>query len=186
MNGQLLQRWSMRNAAAQPQVIDPNKFKAALRMQPSAVCIICAQHDGVRSGMTATAVCSLTADPPMLLVCVNRNASSHDKIQGSGRFSVNLLSREDLTVARRFSGGDPVSRFEVGTWVELASGSLALETALVTFDCSLTDERQVATHSIFIGLVEDLIVRPMRSPLIYLDGQYVEHYKHLIQYIDLI
>ena len=147
-------------------------FKNGMRRLSGAVSIITTLNEGVPSGMTATAVCSLTADPPMLLVCVNKVATSHGPIKRSGRFTVNVLSADDIVVAQRFCVGDMDARFRVGEWARLSSGGLALCTALVTFDCVLMNGIPIETHSIFIGRVEEVVIRPERSPLVYINGQY--------------
>jgi len=151
-----------------------SEFKNGMRRLSGAVNIITTLNDGVPAGMTATAVCSLTADPPMLLVCVNKVATSHDPIKRSGRFTVNVLSADDIAVAQRFSTGDMDTRFKIGDWSRLASGGLTLCTALVTFDCALMDSIPIETHSIFIGRVEEVVIRPERSPLVYINGQYAQ------------
>lgn len=153
-------------------LITPVDFKNGMRHLCGAVAIITTENQAVRAGMTATAVCSLTADPPMLLVCVNKAATSHQPILISGRFCVNVLSADDVEVARRFSFGDMDSRFQIGAWTRLRRGGLALDSALVTFDCSVVGNIPVETHSIFLARVEDVIIRAKRSPLIYVDGQY--------------
>lgn len=153
-------------------MVTPTDFKNGMRHLASAVTVIATQCDGERAGMTATAISSLTADPAMLLVCINKSATSHQPICRSGRFSVNVLSADDLAVARRFSIGDMTSRFQVGRWAALRSGCIVLESALVSFACVLRQTIPVETHSIFIGQVEEVIVRPERSPLVYVDGQY--------------
>lgn len=153
-------------------MVTPAEFKCGMRHLASAVTIIATQCDGACAGMTATAVTSLTADPSMLLVCINQSATSHQPICRSGRFSINVLSMDDLAVAQRFATGDMTSRFQVGRWTALRSGGLALESALVTFDCILRQSIPVETHSIFIGQITEVIVRPERAPLVYVDGRY--------------
>lgn len=150
----------------------PAHFKSGMRYFSGAVSIITTHCEGVPAGMTATAVSSLTADPPMLLACINQGATSHQPIRSSGRFTVNVLSADDVAIARRFSIGDMGSRFQIGSWSRLPTGGLALESALVTFDCRLAQHIPIETHSIFIGRVEDVIVRTNRPPLVYIDGQY--------------
>lgn len=152
----------------------PTHFKSGMRYLSGAVSIITTQCEGAPAGMTATAVCSLTADPPMLLVCINKGATSHQPIRSSGRFTVNVLSADDVAIAKRFSIGDMDSRFQIGEWIQLPSGGLALGSALVTFDCRLAENIPIQTHSIFLGRVEEVIVRPNRSPLVYIDGQYAQ------------
>jgi flavin reductase (DIM6/NTAB) family NADH-FMN oxidoreductase RutF len=153
-------------------MMSPSEFKQGMRYLAGAVSIITTRIEGRRAGMTATAVCSLTAEPPMLLICVNKGATSHDPIRRTGRFTVNCLSSSDLAIARRFCVGDMDTRFQVGDWVELPSGGVALKSAVTAFDCRLTQDVEVSTHSIFLGMVEQVIVSPNRTPLVYVNGQY--------------
>ena len=79
-------------------------FRSAMRRLASTVTIITASHGCSRHGMTATAVTSLTASPPSLLVCINQSASIHDPIVKSGRFCVNLLACDHDHLVPVFSG----------------------------------------------------------------------------------
>ena len=152
--------------------VTPAQFKQGMRHLTGAVSIITTRIDGKPAGMTATAVCSLTADPPMLLVCINKDATSHRPISATKRFAVNCLSADDVAVARHFSVGDMEARFKVGAWREAPSGGLLLSSALATFDCRVEQQIDASTHSIFFGLVEHLEVYPQRAPLVYFNGQY--------------
>jgi flavin reductase (DIM6/NTAB) family NADH-FMN oxidoreductase RutF len=148
------------------------EFRKGMRYLTGAVSIITTQSNGAPAGMTATAVCSVCADPPKLLICVNKDATSYPFIRGTGRFAVNVLSSEDIATAQGFSVGDMQSRFQAGSWSRLTSGNLALQSSLVTFDCSLCDDIPVESHSIFIGRVEEVILRAKNTPLVYINGQF--------------
>lgn len=143
-----------------------------MRLLPGAVNLIVTMDDGQPYGMTATAVCSLSMDPPMLLACVNRAATSHEPIRRSGRFSTNLVSTDDESIARAFSSGDMASRFQHGRWLDLPSGGRVLASALVACDCRLVEQYPVATHTIFIGAVEQVLINGERAPLLYFDGRF--------------
>lgn len=125
--------------------------------------------------MAATAWNSLCADPPMLLVCVNRSASVHAMINRSGRFSVNLLATGDTeTVAifsaqRKLTGGD---RFIGEKWRPGPGGQPMLSEAVVAFECELEASHLYGTHEIFIGHVRHVHRGSGEHPLIYLDGRY--------------
>jgi flavin reductase (DIM6/NTAB) family NADH-FMN oxidoreductase RutF len=147
-------------------------FRKAMRSFPGAVSIITTHDCGQPAGMTVTATCSLTADPPMLLACINKSATSHQPVQRAGRFTVNVLSAADVEIAKHFSVARMSERFQVGDWMHLPSGGLALGSACTTFDCRLVADIPFSTHSIFIGAVEQVVVRAERSPLVYLDGRY--------------
>ena len=153
-------------------MMSPGEFKHGMRHLTGAVSIITTRIGGRPAGMTATAVSSLTAEPPMLLICVNKSATSHDPIRRTGRFTVNCLSSGDLAIAKQFCVGDMDTRFQTGDWLELSSGGLALKSAVTAFDCRLVRDVEVSTHSIFLGMVEQVIVSPNRTPLVYVNGQY--------------
>jgi flavin reductase (DIM6/NTAB) family NADH-FMN oxidoreductase RutF len=150
-------------------------FKQAMRHLAGGVAIIATEHEGRRAGLAATAVCSVSADPPTLLVCINSGASAHEPIRASGRFSVNLLASGQDSIARCFSGETGLrgeERFTVGEWSPLVTGAPVLAGALVSFDCHLTEVVKMATHSVFFGAVADIALRSTIRPLIYAHGTY--------------
>lgn len=150
-------------------------FKRAMRHLAGGVAIIATEHEGSRSGLAATAVCSVSADPPTLLVCINSGASAHEPIRASGRFSVNLLASGQNSIARCFSGETGLKgeeRFTVGEWSPLVTGAPVLDGALVCFDCHGTEVVRMATHSVFFGAVAAIASRSTTRPLIYAHGTY--------------
>jgi flavin reductase (DIM6/NTAB) family NADH-FMN oxidoreductase RutF len=153
----------------------PTEFKQAMRHLAGGVSIIATEHEGVRAGLAATAVCSVSADPPTILICINSTASAHDPIQESGRFSVNLLASDHDRIARGFSGQDGVKReerFSLGSWAHLVTGAPVLESALASFDCKVTEVVKMSTHSVFFGAVEGIASRDAAKPLIYAHGTF--------------
>lgn len=150
-------------------------FRGAMRLVPGAVAIIATGEAGARSGMTATAVCSLSDSPPMLLVCVNASASSHPVIRARGHFAVNLLAEDQSAIAARFAGAGGVKgedRFHLGDWTTLETGAPMLRDAMAGFDCDLVAEHVHATHSIFVGAVRGIATRADAPPLLYLAGDF--------------
>src|SRR5882672_12094344 len=90
--------------AAKP--VDAEQFKIGMRSLAGAVCIITSTHAGHRYGMTATAVCSASADPPTVLICVNKLATTHGAIAKSKVFCANVLRADDWELSTSFSGAD--------------------------------------------------------------------------------
>lgn len=130
---------------------------------------------GERFGLTATAVCSLSDDPPTLLVCVNRSASAHDVIQSRRHFSINLLAADQQAVAAHFAGRAGLkgeARFAGAAWGTLATGAPILVDALAAFDCEIVQEHVFPTHTIFIGQVVATAAREAADPLLYLRGEF--------------
>lgn len=155
--------------------VDIDTFRAGMRRLTAGVCLITtASTEGRLSGLTATAVCSVAADPPTLLICVNRKSSSHVAIEQAGKFAVNALALEDRALADRFASPIPAEeKFDAGLWTTLATGAPVLESALVAFDCHVSQAVSVGTHAIFFGEIEQIRVRDASSkPLLYAHGGY--------------
>lgn len=151
-------------------------YRMGMRRLAAGVSAVTTELGGERFGLLSTAVTSVSADPDVLLVSVNRAASSHDIIRAAGKFCVNVLHAEDEDLAMRF--GTPKLRhlrFEGRDWTSLATGAPVLVGALVSFDCELLREVEIATHTLFLGRV--VAVQAERAdiaPLVYLDGGYRE------------
>ena len=155
--------------------IDAEQFKMGMRTLAGAVNIITSAHAGHRYGMTATAVCSATADPPTVLVCINKLATTHGAISKSKVFCVNVLRSEDWELSTAFSGAQAgEGRFKSRNWTRLATGSPVLIDALVSFDCRVVKTLAHGTHTIFLGEVDQVLVGKKGKPLLYSEGQYAK------------
>jgi len=130
--------------------------------------------DGARRGLTATAVCSLSAEPPSLLVCVNRKTWLAQFVPKSGVFTVNVLSHSQEAVARTFAGQtelEAADRFSVGEWGTGTTGAPVIKGALASFECRLGKLVEHNTHVVLIGHVVDTVLGDGHS-LVYLDGSF--------------
>jgi flavin reductase (DIM6/NTAB) family NADH-FMN oxidoreductase RutF len=155
------------------QTLGAEQFRLGMRSLAAAVNLITAAHAGHRWGMTATAVTSISAEPPTLLVCVNRKATTHGAIAKSGAFCVNVLRAEHVEHSRAFSGAQTgEARFRPGEWTRLATGAPVLIDALVSFDCRVEKEIAHGTHTLFLGRVEHIVAGRKGRSLLYADGQY--------------
>ncbi|WP_025164892.1 flavin reductase family protein [Pseudomonas taeanensis] len=173
MNAQVM---AMRQAKSIGPVPTPD-FCQAMRNLAGA-CVVIASADGSkRAGLTATAVCSITADPPQLLVCVNRNVYAHGVISDSRNLSVNVLGQQQEPIAKRFAGmvegvvGE--ERFADGLWADGLSGVPVLQDALVSFECQVVEVIPASTHDMFLCEVIGLAGRMnQQSPLMYFNGNF--------------
>lgn len=144
--------------------IDTQSFRAAMARFPGAVTIVTARAGAgpdTRRGITATAVCSVTADPPSLLVCLNRKTGTCAAVQNSGRFNVNLLPGDGGPLALHFAGASGATgedKFSAGDWCDDPHGVPMLAGAALTFSCTVTEAVQAGSHSIFIGQITDLSI----------------------------
>jgi flavin reductase (DIM6/NTAB) family NADH-FMN oxidoreductase RutF len=155
--------------------VDAEQFKAGMRALAGAVNIITSTNAGHRYGMTATAVCSASADPPTVLACINRLASTHAAVAKSKAFCVNVLRAEDWELSTSFSGAaSGETRFKSRDWTRLATGSPVLIDSLVSFDCRVVKSLAHGTHTIFLGQVEQVLFGQKGKPLLYSEGQYAK------------
>ena len=153
-------------------------FKQGMRTLTGGVTVIGAYGaDDALMAMTATAVTSLTADPPSLLVCVNRSASMAVALVRLARFSVNVLTADQIDIAKAFGGQLEVrgaGRFIHGDWRRVDDTKVPLLIgARVSFECEVSHVHEWATHHIVIGSVLDVHLSPIVSQsLAYTDGKY--------------
>ena len=150
-------------------------FKQGMSKLEGGVTIVTASQEGVPAGLTATAVCSLSAHPPRLLACINRAGTTYGVITQCRHFCVNVLSADDRDLAARFAGVGavpPPERFATGLWGSLKTGAPVLETALAAFDCRVASIIDTGSHAIIIGDVEDIRAGAGGEPLLYMDGRF--------------
>lgn len=151
----------------------PEHFTTGMRRLAAGVCLITTTDGRARHGLVATAVTSVSAAPPTLLVCVNRQASIHDHILGTGRFAVNVPSAAQADIAACFaSPADRETRFDAGRWISRATGVPILEAACVSFDCLTSTTTTQGTHTVLFGLVQDVWLQQVAPPLTYFEGSF--------------
>lgn len=156
---------------ARTDTVDEHAFKTAMRQVAASVAVVTARAGGVRNGLTATAVCSVAANPPTMLICINRSASAEPLIQESGAFAVNFLADRQHGIARLFSTSKLASeeRFADGDWGVLSTGSPVLDGTVASFDCRVESRFASGTHHIYIGRVVGA-TSLAQDALLYRDG----------------
>lgn len=154
---------------------DADSFKLGMRRLAAGVCLITTRcGDGSRRGMTATAVCSVSAAPPTLLCCINRSNSTYEALCASGVFAVNVLSLDNRSLADLFASPVPAEeKFAAGLWHEGVTGAPMLESGLAVFDCRVSQTADGGTHGIVFGEIQTVTVRTVAAkPLLYAHGAY--------------
>jgi flavin reductase len=135
----------------EPACVPKQDYRDAMARLGAAVSIITTDGPGGRAGFTASAVCSVTDEPPTLLVCLNRSASVYDAFRANGVVAVNVLGHGQQTLSNLFGGKNPLDeRFAAGHWHQQVTGAPALDDALVAFDCRVVDTSQVGSHAILV------------------------------------
>ena len=148
-------------------------FRGAMRHVAATVYAITASRGAQKFGILATAVNSLSFDPPSLLVCVNRDSSLHSPLSEAELFGVNVLGLGNRDVAEQFMKGDGESRFAVGDW-QFFEGVPVLASAQSSFICRQVDCHEFGTHSIFVGALIAAAHRADAAPLTYYDRHYID------------
>lgn len=134
------------------------EFRDAMSRLGAAVNIVTTDGPAGLGGMTVSAVCSVTDDPPTLLVCLNRGSPQNRLFKDNGVLCVNCLAagQEELSArfAGRSAGADMAERFSHATWGLLATGAPALDGCSVSFDCRIAEVVERGTHSVVFAEVE--------------------------------
>lgn len=149
-------------------------LKQAMRgFAQSVVIVSTVGDDGARYAMAATAVTPLSMDPPSMLICVNRTASSHSILESGANFALNILHSGQMDVARACGGAAKgEDRFAVGAWMTHANGVPYLADAQAAILCHQRQRISYGSHDIFIGDVEAVFRADQVNPLVYFDGAY--------------
>ena len=148
-------------------------FRLAMRRFASTVTVITAADHERKHGMTATAVSSLSMDPPSILICVNQATLMNDVLHRARRFCVNVLHHHQSLISVAFSGGEPShQRFNIGEWSQSPDGTPYLVHAQANLFCLKVAAIPFGTHTILIGQVEDVDLDASAVPLVYHDAGY--------------
>ncbi len=147
------------------------EFKSAMRRLAATVSLVTTIENDEFFGMTATSIASLSAEPPSLLVCINRDASMHDPALRSGFFCVNMLGDDQVDVCRNFGQQKGARRFDVGSWTQGPHGLPYIRGATAVLFCAAETHFTYSTHTIFVGRIEKIVVDRPSDPLIYQSGQ---------------
>jgi flavin reductase len=152
-----------------------NAFKAAMRRLAATVTVLSTTaENGSRHGMTATAVTSVSADPPAVLACVNRSAALHAQLGLGQLLCINLLHCSQQRLSEVFAGGmEGDIRFNEGDWLNNAEGVPYLADAQANIFCEIEALHAYGTHSVCIGRVTSAVCRADVAPLVYQDGTYM-------------
>jgi flavin reductase (DIM6/NTAB) family NADH-FMN oxidoreductase RutF len=154
----------------QRSVLDETVFREVVGHFTTGVAVVTTRHGDVRFGVTASAVSSLSVDPPMLLVCLNRRLPTCDAIGAAGAFAVNILAESQGELARQFATRHP-DKFR---GVRTADGDLRLPMivdALAHLECRVRERVDAATHAVFLGEVQTAQALG-GSPLTYFRGAF--------------
>lgn len=159
-----------RTAGEARRTLRPEEFRDVIGHFASGVTVITTRYEGVPYGTTASAISSLSLEPPMLLICMNKSSSTGQAVASAGRFAVNILSEDQPDEAMRFARKGE-NKFKGIAVTDGEDGEPLLENALATLECRIVEEATGGTHTVFLSEVERASARP-GAPLAYFRGQF--------------
>jgi len=153
--------------------VSPNEFRSALSRFASGITVVTTKDDtGKLYGITVSAFCSVSLEPPLVLICIEKLTGSHSAFLASPRFTVNILAAGDEALSEHFATVLD-EKFE-GVLFEMDDYGLPyLPSSLARLECSTFRIFDGGDHSVFLGLVEGVHVRDA-DPLLYFQGSYRE------------
>ncbi len=146
-----------------------DRFLEAMSQAAATVSVVTTDGPAGRAGVTVSALCSVSAEPPTLLVFIHHKSPACTVLRDNGRFCVNLLGEDQSLISDTFAGRIPApggDKFGCAEWHELAAGAPALEGALVALDCRLTGQLRQGTHQVFFAEVAEVALGD-GAPLVY-------------------
>jgi flavin reductase (DIM6/NTAB) family NADH-FMN oxidoreductase RutF len=153
-------------------MVESIEFRRVMGHFPSGVTVVTTSRaDGSPCGLTVNAFCSVSLTPPLVLICVETTADSHQCILDGGAFAVNVLSADGESLSRRFAEPLLGTKFEGVAYRKGATGSPILSEALAWVDCRVHRAVPGGDHTIFIGEVLEADTAEGR-PLLYYRGGY--------------
>ncbi|KZM49208.1 flavin reductase [Labrenzia sp. OB1] len=155
--------------------LDMTVFREAMSRIAAAVHVVTTDGPAGRIGATVSAACSVSDDPPSILVCLNRQTRIHGAVLENRRFCLNTLSDDHEAISDAFAGRenlDMPDRFAKGDWTPLATGCPGLDSARLSVDCDVFAITEMGTHSIVIGTVADLRMTDPGKSLLYVRRGY--------------
>jgi flavin reductase (DIM6/NTAB) family NADH-FMN oxidoreductase RutF len=150
--------------------VEPAEYRRILGHWTSGVAVVAAMTPaGEPRGLTASAVASVSLDPPLVLACVERRADTHEHIRGTGVFAISILPESAERIARRFASDDAEAKFDGIAYHSGTTGAPILDEALAWVDCRVSHAHDGGDHTIFVG---EVVAGDAREgePLVYYRG----------------
>ena len=151
--------------------ISKEEFRSALSRFASGVTVVTTKDSsGKLYGITVSAFCSVSLEPPLILICIEKDTGSHHAFEQSRAFVVNILREDQQHISDRFASplDDKFGEISYRSGIEDLP---VLEDALANLECRLRYSHEGGDHTIFVGEVEKATVNG-GEPLLYFHGNY--------------
>lgn len=155
-------------------MLEVARYRNGMAMLAGAVNVITTDGPRGKAGFTATAVCTVTDQPPTLLVCMNRSSYAHPFFVNNGVLCVNLLSAGQQDLSGVFANREisMEARFASTECSVLETGSPVFADALVSFDCRIAQIEEIGSHTIFFCEVVEMQQSEPKPGLVYFNRSY--------------
>lgn len=149
--------------------VDPSAFRDAMARFATGIAIV-TTHDkvGIPYGFTASSFCSVSLDPPLVLVCLAKSARSYLVFARNQSFAISILQSTHVEFAQRFASKIP-DRFAPGGFISTPRGSIVLDDALAVVECSVHSRHEAGDHVIMVGEVDQVSLAEVGKPVVYFD-----------------
>jgi flavin reductase len=154
-------------------VAGADELREVMRLVPAPVGVVTVDLEGERLGLTVASLVSLSLEPPLVGVAINRQAALHELLRRAGEFGVSVLAAGQEHLAQHFARGVPPIALWSGVPVHPSDGPPLLEDALAWLRCRVVDERETGDHTLFVGEVFEAEGGRGDHALVYLDRRYV-------------
>ena len=150
-------------------VVDSDTFRALMRQFPAGVTIVAFDDDGMLGGLTVSSFCSLSMEPPLVLVCIDNGVASHDAIARAGTFGGSICAVDQGQLAWDFANPkqDKQALLEATPHSLADGGAPLLDDCVATMTCSVVAAHEAGDHTIYVGQIESGAVDEAREPLAY-------------------
>jgi flavin reductase (DIM6/NTAB) family NADH-FMN oxidoreductase RutF len=158
-----------------PGQVDPARFRRVVGRFATGVVVVTTLTDEGLHGLTANAFCSVSLEPLLVLVCVDKLARGHERLTQAGAFAISILSDRQEFLADRFAGRAPLinAHFDGAPYHQAVTGAPILDGCVAWLDCQLWATYDGGDHSIFVGEVVAAAEHHEVQPLLFIDSCYV-------------
>lgn len=150
--------------------ISAQLFRDAMANLAAAVTVVTTDGPAGKNGLTASAVCSVSDTPPMILVCINHASQANQAIKTNGKACINICNIDQEDICRHFAGMTDLSmetRFQLDCWDTGHLDMPVLRGAIANLEGRVIDFKEVATHTVFFIELEDIQVTEGQPALTY-------------------
>jgi flavin reductase (DIM6/NTAB) family NADH-FMN oxidoreductase RutF len=148
--------------------VTPQAFRQTLGRFASGVTVVTTLQDGETRGITVSAFLSVSLEPPLVLVSIDKKAHAHERIMNAASYGVSILSEGQQSVSSHFAGRAP----EVTPEFETLHNFPVVKGAVAQIVCKTVQKVDAGDHTLFIGEIEHLEWQEDVQPLVYFHGKY--------------